>query len=167
MQMMPPLHGGSLENVRKWREELNHHDPGVGYFSNPVKTVLLTKQEFLPRAKEIFSGTGMSITTEGKVTLGCPIGTNSFMTSVVSAKISEWTDQISKLAEVAVTEPHAAYCAFGHGVFGNWTYLCRVFPFRDGVLQAIENVIHHRLIPSTIGFDSPSPPERAWMVLPI
>ena len=55
--------GGSLENVRKWWEELNHLGPGFGYSSNPVKTVLLTKQEFLPKAKEIFTGTGVSITT--------------------------------------------------------------------------------------------------------
>ena len=70
-------------------------------------------------------------------------------------------------AEVAVTEPHAAYCAFCHGVLGKWMYLCRVFPFCDGDLQHIENAIHHRLIPSVIGLDPPSPQERAWIALPI
>ena len=76
----------------------------------------------------------MSITTERKVVLGCPVGTDSFITSVVSAKISDWMDQIIRCAEIAVTEPHAAYYAFGIGVFGKWTYLCRVFPFSEGDL---------------------------------
>ena len=103
---------GSLENVRRWWDLLTALGPGYGYFPNPSKTVLLTKEEFLFAATETFAGTCVSISTQGKLALGCPISIDSFVSNFILSKISEWSTQLLKLSEIAITQCHTAFNAF-------------------------------------------------------
>ena len=68
-------------------------------------------------ATEAFAGTGVSITTQGKVVLGCPIGIDFVVSNFISSKISEWSTQLLKLPEIAITQPHTAFSAFTRGLF--------------------------------------------------
>ena len=73
-------------------------------------------------ARSIFEDTGIQFTTEGRRYLGAAIGTSDFVKSYVSDKVKEWSDELSKLSEIGLTQPHAAYSALTHGLLGRWIF---------------------------------------------
>ena len=88
----------------------------LGYYPNPPKTHLVVKEEHEVCAMEIFDGTGVQITTEGKCHLGVAIGSRSFVEQYVSSKVEEWTEKIKHLAKLSISQPHAAYMQHLHMV---------------------------------------------------
>ena len=152
--------------MRKWWDVLVTKGPGYGYYPNPVKTVLLTKEEHLIDAKKEFEGTGVTITTEGRVVLACPVGNTSFVSQFISSKMSEWCKQSINLSEIAQSQPHAAYSAFRLGLFGSWTYLCRVYHFDKCELQPLEDIINNKFTPALTGLHPPSVMDRHLLSLP-
>ena len=67
--------GSSLERLRRWWDLLEEIGPHYGYFPNGSKTYIVAKPEVAETAKEVFQGTGISISTEGRSYLGGAIGT--------------------------------------------------------------------------------------------
>ena len=98
--------------------EMLSSGPSYGCFVNPGKTWLIVKPQHERDAKELFSGTGIGITSEGKRHLGAALGSRSFLESYISDKVKMWTSTILNLSLIAKTQPHAAYCAFVHAVSG-------------------------------------------------
>ena len=43
----------------------------------------------------------------------------------MAGKVRSWVSEVSALAQVAASWPHAAYSAFTHGLIGRWVYLMR------------------------------------------
>ena len=101
--------------LRCWWDKLSTHGPLFGDYPNPPKPHLVVKEEHEVCAIEIFDGTGVQITTEGKCHLGAAIGSRSFAEEYVSSKVEEWTEKIKHLAKLSVlllmniSQPHAAY----------------------------------------------------------
>ena len=62
--------GGKILNLRNWWDLLVRHGPSYGYDVDASKTWLLAKSDKSAEANRIFSGTGVSITTEGVLHLG-------------------------------------------------------------------------------------------------
>ena len=85
--------------------------PLKGYHVNPLKLWLVTKPQHLETAKTTFGGTNMNITTEGRPHLGAPLGTQKFAQQFVTEKVTQWCEELEKLATFADTQPHAAYTA--------------------------------------------------------
>ena len=56
---------GNLRALRRWWDKLCEIGPKFGYFPNPGKTWIITTDELLPLAKEIFEDTGVKITFSG------------------------------------------------------------------------------------------------------
>ena len=73
------------------------------------------------------------------------------MKSYVNEKVREWTNEISKLCEFADTQPHAAFSALIHGLFGRWIYLFRPLPNINELLSPLEHCIHTQLLPNLTG----------------
>ena len=117
--------GGSLLGLRRWWDCLVESGPAYGYHPNPAKTCLVVKEEKMEMAKEVFQGTGISVTEEGKRHLGAAIGTQPFVERYVMQRVSEWVNAIERLSTFAHTQPHAAYAAFTHGLMSKWNYLLR------------------------------------------
>ena len=115
--------------------------PDYGYYPNANKTWLIVKDSIHEEAKSMFKSTGVSITVEGKRHLGAAIGTNSFVKSYVERKISGWILELDRLSSIALTQPHAAYAAFIHGLKSKWTYLSRTIPGIGDMLEPLENTI--------------------------
>ena len=67
-------------------------------------------------AAEIFAGTGVNVTVEGKRYLGVALGTRSFVESYVMQKLVMWESEIEKLSNIAKSQPHAAYSALTKGL---------------------------------------------------
>ena len=63
---------GPLEEVKQWWDGLREAGPPLGYYPNS-KCWLVVKPEKEGRAKEMFVGTGINITTEGRKHLGAAL----------------------------------------------------------------------------------------------
>ena len=106
----------TCRGLRLWWNELADRGPSFGYHPNASKTYLVVKQEYEESAKEAFTDTYVHTTTHGKRHLGAALGSKTFTEEYVKDKVQGWTKDIMKLAEVALSQPHAAYTAYVHGL---------------------------------------------------
>lgn len=67
-------------------------------------------------SKAFFQGTGMSVTKEGKRHLRATLHTDFFRRAYVHEKDASWVQEVECLSQIAVTQSHAAYAAFTHGL---------------------------------------------------
>ena len=158
---------GTCESLRKFWDNLLTLGTGYGYYPNGSKTYLVVKPEHIVKARELFADTDVNITTEGKRHLGAAIGTRDFIESYVAGKVKKWVEEIHQLSEIAQTQPHAAYCAYTHGLSSRWTYLSRTIPDISTLLQPLEDAIHQYLIPALTGRPPCSDEERDLLALPV
>ena len=84
----------------------------------------------------------VQITTQGQRHLGAAIGTPTFAEEYVAGKIEKWTAEISSLSKLALSQPHAAYTAFVHGLVGRWRYVMRTIENTSTLFTLLENAIH-------------------------
>ena len=127
----------------------------------------MVKQEYEESAKEAFTYTYVHTTTHGKRHLGAALGSKTFTEEYVKDKVQGWTKDITKLAKVALSQPHAAYTAYVHGLSSRWSYLLRTIPDIDDLLQLLENAIHQHLIQALTGRPPCSSIERDLLALPV
>ena len=82
-------------------------------------------------------------------------------------KVTEWVKEIKQIANIAQTQPHAAYCAYTHGLSSHWTFLQRTIPDISYLLQPLEDTIQQHLIPDLTGQPPCSREERELLALPV
>ena len=157
---------GLLTDLRTWWDMLCDIGPQFGYFVNSSKTFLIVKETHLPMAHAIFENTGIQITTQGRRYLGAAIGSADFVQSFVNDKVKEWSDKLSRLSEIGLTQPHAAYSALTHGLLGRWTFLSRTLPGISELLSPLEKSICSHLLPALFGKCTFSDTERQLISLP-
>ena len=157
---------GRLMDVRRWWDRLVSIGPHFGYFPNPSKTCLIVKGSFYDSAVSIFQDSGVCISIEGKRHLGAALGSPSFVASFVTQKVSLWRQELTVLSDISVTQPHAAYAAFVHGVISKWNYLVRCIPDTCDFLLPLEEIIRTKFLPNLTGQSSFSDAERDLMALP-
>ena len=138
--------------------------PPLGYYPNSKKSWLVVKPEKEGSAKEMFVGTGINITTEGRKHLGAALGSRSYLEQYVGGKVEDWMGEVTRLAEFARSQPQASYAAFG--LRHRWTYFIRTLPDIENLLQPLERAISDVLIPLLIGRNC-SEAERDLIALPV
>ena len=74
--------------------------------------------------------------------------------------------EIERLAEIADSQPHAAYGAITHGLSSKWSYLSRTTPNINHLLEPIEYPICTTLLPKLTGQDAPNEIQRCLFSLP-
>ena len=95
---------------------------------NAKKCWLITKPEKEHAAMEVFGDTVINITTEGHQHLGAALGPRSYLEEYVGEKVEDWVNQLTKLAEFAISQPQASYAAFTFGLRNRLRYFVRTFP---------------------------------------
>ena len=100
----------------------------------------------MEEAKSLFQGTDISITCEGSRYLGAAIGTSQFCQDYVNNKVRQWTDEVLRLAEIARSQPQAAYSALCQAIRSKWSFVCRTMEVSEHALEPLEKAIHHKLI---------------------
>ena len=105
---------GKITDLRDWWNKLITIGPLYGYFPNPSKTWLVTKEGLHATAASIFASTGVKVTPDGRPYLGAAIGSADYISSHVETKVTEWVANLRRLAEIATTQPHTAYSASAH-----------------------------------------------------
>ena len=121
----------------------------------------------MPLARDIFGDTGVQlmITTEGRRYLGAALGSSDFIKSYVNGKVKEWSDELSKLSKISLTQPHSAYSALTHGLLGGWTFLSRTLPGIGELFSPLEQIIRVHLLPTLTGKSAFSDVERQLISL--
>lgn len=157
---------GGLIPLRAWWDRISSTGPAFGYHANARKTWLVVKEQHLSKANELFTGTEVQITTQGRPYLGAPLGSEVFVKEFVSMKVKDWCDQLLKLTNIAATQPHATYTAFVRGFVHKLTFLSRTTPSIEDLLQPLEEIIQSKLIPAWTGLAPPNAMERELFALP-
>ena len=82
----------------------------------------------------------------------------------------EWSDELFRLSEIGLTQPHAAYSALTYGLLGRWTFLSRTIiismPGISELFCPLEQSIRLRLLPALFGKCTFSDVERQLISLP-
>ncbi|XP_064400133.1 uncharacterized protein LOC135346443 [Halichondria panicea] len=157
---------GKIVRLQEWWTNLSTLGPKFGYFPNPQKTWLVTKEKHLSSATTLFANTGVQVTSEGRPYLGAALGTEEFVTSHVQDKVGMWSKVLDKLTVVAETQPHAAHAAFTHGLSNKWSYLTRTIQGIGNLLEPLESTIRMKLLPTLTGQPPPSDEMRDLLALP-
>ena len=80
---------------------LSKYGPMYGYFVNSGKTWLVVKEDRFDEAQNVFRGTGVNITKEGKRHLGAALGCEAFVSQYVQQQAHKWASQVDHLADIA------------------------------------------------------------------
>ena len=120
---------GCISGLKHWWEQLSELDPKFGYFLQASKSLLIIKPEIEGKAKTIFQGSDVQITTEGKHHLGASLGYTKYKEEYLSSKVNEWITQSWILSQIARTQPQTAYSASHHGL-PTQNFLLHVYDLR-------------------------------------
>ena len=137
---------GSLKNLCTWWDKLVTVGPSYGYFVNAVKTWFI-KEEIHTEALNKFQDTQIHITKEGKPHLVAALGTTSYITEFVKAKIKNWL----LVDSIVNAKPHAAFSALTHSLASRWVYVARTISNIGHLLQPLEELLRTKFIPSLTG----------------
>ena len=157
---------GKLQSLRAWWDNLMELGPMFGYTPQPTKSWLIVKEQHQERAKEIFGGTNIQISTRGERHLGAVIGSEDFKREYCQKLCNDWIDEITLLAEIAQTQPQSAYTCFTSGYQHKFSYYLRTIPGIENYLAPVEETIRHRLIPAITGGHIVNDEERSLLALP-
>ena len=96
---------GTIDELKKWWDMVIKYGPFIGYYAKPSKSWLIVKPAHLEYAAQVFAGSGLQITVEGKRHLGAVVGSEEFKTEYVTGKIDEWIDELVMLEKIAKIDP--------------------------------------------------------------
>ena len=77
----------------------------------------------MPRGGGVGHEIDKCITSDGRPHLGAPVGTTEYVEKFTMDKIDCWISEIDKLSSVTISQPHAAYTSFTHGLISRWLYV--------------------------------------------
>ena len=157
---------GKIADLRAWWDLLISEGPDFGYFPNPSKTWLITKEGFNDAGLSGFAGKGVRITSDGRPYLGAAIGSGEYVKNYVKSKVNSWLSNVSNLTTIAKTQPHAAYSALTHGLSSKWTYLCHTVPNISNLLKPLDDALRTKLIPALTGRPPRNDLEHTLFALP-
>jgi hypothetical protein len=139
---------GTFEKLKEWWDTLNENGPKLGYFPEPSKSWLVVKPTLEHKAKQIFAGTGVKITTEGRKYLGSPIGTKEFVKSFVAEMVSDWEKELVDLTQISKKEPQVCYAAYIFGLSKRWLYIMRTTSEIAELFEPLESCISEQFLPT-------------------
>ena len=71
-----------------------------------------------------------------------------------------------KLSSIAISQPHAAYTSFTHGLISRWLYVSRTALDTSSSFHKLEKALLTKFIPALTGLDSPGTLQRSLFALP-
>ena len=77
--------------------------------------------------------------------------------SIALMKVQGWKVEISTLAEIAKSQPHAAYIVFTKGYQSKFTYCMRTIESFDEYVDPVQKVIEEVFLPTLFGQAEPLP----------
>ena len=105
--------------------------------------------------------------TEDRKYLGGFIGNVQARRRYVSELVKEWCNQLTVLADIAKSEPQAAYAGFVTGFQHKLNYHLRVLPNIEDLLSPLDDIINSKFIPAISDGHICSVDERLLLSLPV
>ena len=93
------------------------------------------KPEREQAAREVFRDTAINVTIKGHKHLGAVLGSRLFLEECVGEKVDKWVNEVTKLADFAISQPQACYAAFTFGLQHCWTCFLRT--------ELLQNYLSH------------------------
>ena len=93
----------------------------------------------------------MNVTADGRPHLGTAIGIPSFVEQYVSDQVNSLVTELKVLTSIAVTQPHAAFLAFMHGLISNRLFVARIIPNVGHLFQPLEDCARNTFSPAVTG----------------
>ena len=137
-----------MRKIREWWDKVVEHGPKYGYFPKACKSWLVVKADKEQEARELFNGTGVNITLEGRKYLGGFVGIDEGKEKYVGELVGEWVSQIEVLSDIARSEPQSAYSSFTAGFKHKHTYFIRTMPHITEIFKPVDDVIDQKFIPA-------------------
>ena len=157
---------GKLQQLLTWWN-IVEYAPLLGYNPQADKPWLVVKEHLLEEARVIFATSNVNITVEGHEYLGGFVGSTDGQMEYAQKKVDNWVDLVRLLADIAKTEPQAAYAAFIAGFCGRLNYFIRTTPNLSTILHELDQVITNELIPAITDGPVVSSEERVLLSLPV
>ena len=79
-------------------------------------------------------------------------------------KVQDWKGEILTLAEIAKSQPHAAYIVFTKGYKSKFTYCMRTIESFEEYVDPVQQVIDEMFLPTLFGQAEPLPDELSELV---
>ena len=113
---------GSITEIRTWWDALSTlAGPDFGYFPNNRKCWIIAKPAKKESVREAFKDMSITVTVHEPKHLGAAIGSRGYLEEYVSKKVTNWINDIAKLAEFALSQPQACYATYTFGLKHQWT----------------------------------------------
>ena len=158
---------GKITSLKDWWDIITAEGKKCGYYVNESKSWIIVKSlDKLDEAKSVFASSSICYTTAGKRHLGASIGSENFRSDYATEKVNHWCDEMKKLAEIAITEPQAAFAAYIHGEMHKFNYFLRTIPGMEQYLEPLDSIINDQFIPALLG-TTISESDRQLFKLPI
>ena len=108
----------------------------------------------------------MKITSEGHPHLGAPLGSPDYVSQYMFEKIQQWSKELKLLSSIAITQPHAAFAAYIHGLASKWSFIGRTTPFISLQRKVLEDILRTEFMPTLTCHPPPNDVERKLLALP-
>ena len=132
---------GVFENLKKWWDLLEQEGGKFGYHVKASKSHIIVKEKYQDKDKQIFQSSKITITTEGHRYLGSVIRSKIFKENYIKELVSKWCDELTKLSEIAKTQPQAAYAAFTSGYKNEFSYFMQTIHCISHFMSPVEKII--------------------------
>ena len=116
--------GSNLKSLHIFEDILVQLGPTYKYSPKPSKSFLVVKPESHVAAIEEFEDTGVHLTEDGEdlahkagqCYLGAVVASSKFFKAYLDNKLASSVEQATLPADIASTQPHAAYARFVYGL---------------------------------------------------
>ena len=85
------------------------------------------------------------------LTLGLLLGFHPLLNNMFLIKLTLWSQNLKVLTSIAVTQPHAAFLAFTHGLISNQLFVARIIPNVGHLFQPLEDCARNTFSPAVTG----------------
>ena len=140
---------GDAKDVARAFSLLQRWGPGVGYFPEPEKSVVICPANRRPQIQEALRQFNFRY-AEGTRYVGGYIGSADTRESWLDAQVQAWANGVCKLAQVAVKFPQSAYAGLVHSYQHEWQYLQRVTAGVSNAFAPVEQAIVEEFIPNLL-----------------
>ena len=76
--------------IKEYWDILQRQGSLFGYFLKPSKSYLIVKEQHYHKAVDVFMGSKVKVTSEGKRNLGAVIGSEAFKVSYAKSLVDDW-----------------------------------------------------------------------------
>ena len=156
--------GGRAEDLYRWYKYLCEEGKKYGYLVNESKSWLIVKMQELADEAERVIPDKVNITMEGKRHLRAVTGSKEYKGQYCAEKVQVWKGEISALAGIAKSQPHAAYLVFTKGYKSKFTYCMGTIESFEEYVDPVQQVTDEMFLPTLFGQAEPLPDELSKLV---